>query len=256
MGTDKVIIAAMLNGYYELYGKEDFKTWQVLRSEPMFDLPDFMNSGFNFLGRMDLTIRIKSGKHKGVWCLENKSRGRIDNYRLEHVKIDPQLLGYLSASRQMLGELPRGVIWNVVRKPSIRQKKNQTLQQYRNELKQDYIDRPSFYYYRDFLPVPPKAVDNWESEVTNTLLDFELACEHPEDPDIWYKNPSMCYAFDRCPYLPLCTRGENARTLALFRAREDDKPAKGKKDGKGKETKKKSRQRVVRARRARQAGKH
>ena len=253
MATDRAVLTAMLNGYFEIYGKGDFKTWRVLRSEVIFNLPDFMNSGFGFTGRMDSIVRINKGKHKGIWVLENKTAGSLSNYHLEQAKIDPQLLGYVSAARHIVGEAPRGVIWNLIRKPSIRQKKNQTLQAFRRELQNDYVERPSFYYYRDYLPVSLKAVEAWESEVTNILLDFELACQQLKDPYIWYKNPGFCFHYGRCPYLSLCTRGETTRTLSLFRSRSDDE-LKVKTKNKG-TTKKKSREKTIKKRRQRQSGK-
>ncbi len=254
--TDRTILSAMLNGYYQVYGKEDFKKWRILRGEIEFNLPDFLNSGFDFNGRMDSALKIATGPHRGTWCLENKTASQISNYQLEQVKIDPQILGYVSACGHILGKKPRGVIWNVIRKPSIRQKKAQTLTAYRKELEQDYIDRPSFYYNREYLFVPTKAVEEWEEEITNVLLDFELACQQPEDKHIWYKNPSMCTMYGRCAYLSLCSRGEKIQTLSMFRihTRDEETEKKGNKDGKRKTEKK--RKEIIDKRKTRQTRKH
>ena len=239
METDRTIITAMLHGYFEVYGKKDFTQWQFLRSEKEFVLKDFMNTGFDFVGRMDGVLKIKKGRKAGIWCLENKSTSNLTNYRLEQVKIDPQILGYMSAIRHLLGKCPKGVILNVIRKPSIRQKKTQTLKDYRKELMQDYLDRPSFYYNREYLYVGLKAVEAWEEETTNILLDYELACQQLDDKHFWYKNPSMCTQYGRCPYLSLCSRGESTRTLSMFRLQSDDE----------KKTPKKVKSRVVKKKR-------
>ena len=65
--TDRTILSAMLNGYYEVYGKEDFKQWKILNTEKEFNLKDFLNSGFDFNGRMDSGVKIAAGLKKGLW---------------------------------------------------------------------------------------------------------------------------------------------------------------------------------------------
>jgi len=259
MLTDKAKITGMLKGYEKQYGEEDFKLWKVVRSEITFKLPDFLNSGFDFTGRMDGAIQIDTGRHKGLWCLENKSASSIEPYQYDRAKIDTQLLGYICAATHILGQKPRGVIWNVVRKPSIRQKQHQTIEDYRRELIADYQDRPGFYFYRDFLPVSVTAMQQWEAEISNILLDFELACENLEDKSFWYKNPNQCTRFGRCPYLSLCTRGETRKTLMYFRIKsiEEDDIMKGKKHGKTakrKREKEEARAAIIKSRRKRRVG--
>lgn len=211
------MMMGMLLGYWDKFGKKDLKRWNFIAHEQKFRLPNFLNTCIDFVGIIDGIVEIKSGPNKGLWILEHKTTKDLAYYTLEGIKKSNQALSYIHAATELIGKKPRGIIWNAVRKPSKRQKKNQTPEEFAQELREDYQARPSFYFYRDEIKINKSTISLWLSEITQVLADMELCYTNPDLTDLWYKNTSICDMYGGCEFMALCNRGEKRSTLALYR---------------------------------------
>ncbi len=211
------MLNGMLFGYIDRYGKKDLKTWKWLATEKQFEILNFMGSGISFTGRIDGVIEILRGSNKGIWIVEHKTTKDLSYFSVESIKNSLQTLGYIKAAKEIYGIEPKGIIWNAVRKPSKRLKKNQTNKEYCDEIREDYEARPDFYFYREQLIIPKKSIRAWESEIAMVFLDLAFCFENPDDLDIWYKNTSVCDMYGGCEFCALCNRGEKRSSLALYR---------------------------------------
>jgi len=63
-----------------------------------------------------------------------------------------QVLQYVEGARR-LGHGPRCVIYDVARKPTIRVKQSETIEQYADRLAADTLERPDFYFARREVPI-------------------------------------------------------------------------------------------------------
>jgi len=218
--VQEAMLTGMMKGYYEVHKEKDFKKWKFIRNELPFDIEDFMNTGLNFTGRLDGVIKINTKSDKGIWILEHKTTKDLRYHSIEGVRMSNQALGYMAAATHLLGEKPRGIIWNVVRKPSIRQKKNQSLKEYCEELVDDYQARPDFYFLRHYVNIKQSHIDQWAEEMTQAALDLHFCLENPTLLQLWYKNTNACANYGGCDYFPLCARGEKRSTLTFYETKE------------------------------------
>lgn len=217
MTTTRAMLEGMLLGYIERFGNADLKAWKFLKAEHEFSISQFLGSSVDFTGRIDGIVEIAKGGCKGTWILEHKTTRDLSYYSVETVKNAMQTLAYCAVLPEVLGIKPKGIIWNAVRKPSKRLKQGQTTEDYAAEIRQDYIDRPDFYYFRQPVFIPSEKIRIWETEMTLILQDLELCLKHKDDMTFWYKNTNQCTAYGGCAFIPLCFRGIRRSTLAMYR---------------------------------------
>jgi hypothetical protein len=207
----------MLLGYTKAH-KEDLKNWDWLDVEMEFEIPNIFGLGILFHGFIDGVIYIDKGPMKGLWIVEHKSTRDLNFFTLETVKDSFQALCYIWAYYTLTGDKPKGIIWNAVRKPSKRLKKNQTTEDFCQELKEDYVARPDFYFFREQPFIPLSTIMNWEEQFKRIMADVAICFNSPQNLSLWYKNTSMCRQYGGCEFAPLCQRGEKRSTLALYRS--------------------------------------
>lgn len=217
IAMNRAMLLGMFAGYVDKYKKKDLREWKFLEREHHFTLPNIFGSGIDFTGIIDGVVEIKTGKNKGIWVLEHKTTKDLSYYTVESIKKSIQTLGYIYAVRKLFDIKPKGIIWNAVRKPSKRLKKNQTVEEYCTEIREDYIARPAFYFLREQLRINKSAIDEWIAEATHQLADLELCYDNKDTKEIWYKNTNLCDMYGGCEFTPLCFRGEKRSTLMLFR---------------------------------------
>lgn len=182
---------------------EDVKNRTPLLQEETFDVPYKLPSGrtVRLRGKWDSVDLIG----KKVWLQENKTKGDIDQQRMQtQLSFDLQTMMYLIAletdRQDCMGRLAAiedistparspiaGVRYNVIRRPlaggkgSIRQKKNQSLEDYYKELK-DVIQgaigpewgmQPGdhFFFQRWNVEVTPEDIDKFKAQFFNPILE-------------------------------------------------------------------------------------
>ncbi len=209
-------LKGMFLGYLERYGKKDLKIWKWRKGEHEFTIDKFLGTSLTFQGIIDGVIEIKKGKTKGLWVIEHKTTKDLSYTTVDSIKVSNQTLGYIYAVQKLLGVKPKGIIWNAIRKPSKRLKKNQTINEYCTELEEDYIARPDFYFFRQQLFINKSAIATWLEEKEQVALDMGFCYDNPEEKKIWYKNTDICGMYGGCEFAPLCFRGEKRSTLLLY----------------------------------------
>ena len=217
IAINRAMLTGMLGGYMQVYGKKDMKVWKFLRREAKIVIPRIFGSGLDFIGIIDGIVEIRTGTNKGIWILEHKTTKDLSYYSVEGIKKAIQTMAYIYGTRMILKLKPKGIIWNAVRKPSKRLKKNQTIPEYCEEIEDDYIARPAFYFYRQMLRINRSAIDEWVEEATHQIMDLEVCYTNKDNKSIWYKNTSLCDMYGGCEFAPLCYRGDKRSTLSLFR---------------------------------------
>ena len=213
----RAMLTGMLLGYIEKFGKKDLTTWKWKEAESEFELPNFFNTGITFRGTIDGIIEIPKGPNKGLWVVEHKTTKDLAYYTVEGIKQNIQTLAYLHAARQLFKIQLKGIIWNAVRKPSKRLKKQQTIEDYCKEIKEDYLARPDFYFYRQQLIINSANVEAWTKDVKHIMHDMECCFNHSTSLPHWYKNTAVCDMFGGCEFIPICTRGERRSTMLLYK---------------------------------------
>jgi len=209
--TNKAIVQAMLEGYFSLYGTD----WEgEFQPELQFEVPIInpktgaQSKTFKLAGKVDGLLKDRGGKY---WLVEFKTAGTIDKSYIDKLMLDAQMTAYIYGLQRQLDIKISGVIYRVLRKPSIRQTKKETLEQFLNRLVEDYKSRPEFYFVQEQLYRTQEDLDEFEQELWDITQDL-LKCRKD---NLWYKNTSRCKDWGKCQYIPLCAKYEDAEELFI-----------------------------------------
>ena len=210
-----VTVRALLEGYFKHY-----EPFAEHKPEYQFMLPMLGGRGKSNImaiaGKVDDLVRI-DGRW---WIVEYKTASRLDASYFDRLYVDSQITMYMSAMER-LGYNPAGVIYRVIRKPSIRRTQKETLEAFLERLRKDIEDRPEFYFierqlYRD----------------KNDLREFEhtLYTEARLERDMkrkgnYFRHTTACSLYGACEYLPICMK-EAGALEALYEHREPNEELK------------------------------
>lgn len=200
----KATVIAMLTGYFE-----QFPAFEEHSPELEFSLPMISRTGRRsrsqiIAGKIDDIVRMPDGD----WVIEYKTASRLDGAYFDRLYVDDQITMYCYAAKRM-GFNPVGVIYRVIRKPTIRQRNNESIPQYIDRLIQDYRSRPEYYFHERKLYRPQSVLKAFEADLYDKVRTFN----RDKRNDLNYKNTSHCSNYGGCPYLPLCCGFAGAESM-------------------------------------------
>lgn len=118
-------------------------------------------------GRIDEVIE-KNGE---IWLQENKTKGRIDlSFLADTIPENIQVMFYAVAAELKYGRPIKGVIYNVIRKPGQRQRKNESDEDFVTRIGKEIEENPSYYFYRLQYAFPPGSIEKWKREELFPIL--------------------------------------------------------------------------------------
>lgn len=195
--------ATIFNVYCDVY-KKDFKMlWESVESQ--FDIwweTDHGNS-FRLRGMRDGLFR----RTKNYWLFETKTKSRIDDESLmAKVAFDFQSLFYLHTLRLELDaegdDTPcAGVLYNVVRNPSLRLTGAETKEQHLRRMEADARSKPEHYFIRYEAQFSEETQRKFREELELKLLEFEAWCNGNLPT---YKRENACSGLWNCEFLQAC----------------------------------------------------
>ena len=154
------------------------------------------------------------GKHKLIGRVD----GMTDDGRLvEHktTSLDPSEFEFnLQWDEQILAYMAmtgtREVCYTVCRKPTIRQK--------RGESDEEFFDRMVAWYDEDTdQKIALFYIDRTDEEVEQFLKEFEKTVDDMENPTCLYKNTLHCHTWGRtCEYAPVCLHYDPSQEYVGF----------------------------------------
>jgi len=206
MKRDEAVLRAMVDGALRLW-----TTWPA-RREVEFSLP-LRNPATG----APSTRHVFSGVFDGLWedldgrpvLLEMKTTSRLDADYLRRLDLDPQISAYCHAASALLETPVREVVYRVVRKPSIRQRKTESVEGYAERVAADYLERPDFYLAEEVVRRSEEELDRWWHEaweIHRRVLRLEAG-------EMSVRNTQHCLDFGRCAYFDLCRGVTNAEAF-------------------------------------------
>ena len=216
----------MLPLYFDYWSK-DFKQKEWMSLEEKFTLPLLITSrdgekvAVPARGKKDGTFKTS----RGVWLFETKFKAQISEEGIaETLSFETQVMLYLlqtwKSGKQFI--LPKGCLYNIVRRASLRRKVKETIPEFAARVKKDVEKRPDFYFIRMESPLALQDMKNFEREIIRLVGDMW---------DWWsglaphYKNTYACIGkLGKCQYLPVCSRGDFgtlAKRKVVFKELED-----------------------------------
>ena len=102
---------------------------------------------------------------------ETKTKGQINQTAIrDQLKADLQTLIYVTTAMIEFGEMPKKVMYNVVRRPQLKRKQNEGLNDFLKRIKADVIKRPKFYFMRWNVDLLKSDIINFRKETLDKLL--------------------------------------------------------------------------------------
>lgn len=127
--------------------------------------------------------------HKGkTWLLETKTKALVDEEGIADIlQVNFQVWLYLYSIFLETHDLPKGVLYNVIRRPGLRQGVKEDTFQFMHRVQDDIEKRPDHYFIR------------WQMDVTKKeLMHWVRAVLHPTLQDLcnWYDGSAPHYMND------------------------------------------------------------
>ena len=187
--NEDVMIQGMVNGFIRYFANSKYK---IVETEKVFDKPH--TDQCHRCGKIDAKLHDESGQlFLGEW----KSCSKLTD-TITKVRCSNQGNHYLWAYED---EKPKGVIYRIVRKSLLRQKKEESLGAFRQRILDDYRARPVDNFYEEVYWFDKAKLDRWKHE-------FDLINHRVESmikDESWYRNCGSCSNYGKlCGYHPIC----------------------------------------------------
>jgi len=205
-----VTVRALLESYFDLY-----PPFAEHKPEFQFELPMLTKTGckstvMSIAGKLDDLVKINGQ----WWIVEYKTASRLDSSYFDRLYVDSQITMYMSAMTRM-GYDPVGVIYRVIRKPTLRRGQKETLEEFLERLRNDIRNRPDFYFMERKLYRSKGDL----KEFHNTLYQEARLEKNMAKRGEAFKHTTSCSMYGACEYLPICM-GEEGAMEALYEHRE------------------------------------
>jgi ribosomal protein S14 len=188
-------IAAVIVPHYKKAWQDEDRGMKKHSSEEVFMLDHKCSSANKIIplrGRFD-SIFIRNGK---LWLQENKTKSRIDDDKISmSLPYDLQTMLYCYAMT-LKYEMPiGGVLYNVIRKPELKQGVKETDFEFLTRINEDIATRPEHYFKRYSLELSIVDVRRFVDTILDPLLGqvclwWESIKENPFNPWISRGEPN------------------------------------------------------------------
>lgn len=199
-------LTGLLTGYYECYDHDPIKE---LQPEREFLFPLAGSRTFDIAGKIDGLGIHEDGR---PLLLEHKTT--IDSVEpnsdyWSRLRCNSQIMQYCHAARTC-GTPVELILYDVTRKPSIRQRANETVEEYGARLTADTLKRPEFYFARREVGVLDQDIEEFviqRLELSRLILALRRASRSTAKPyQAWHRNCSSMTC-NYCPYSGPCLQG-------------------------------------------------
>lgn len=166
---------------------------------------------FDLLGYADGVIDV--GDH--LELIENKLIGQLTEQGIKRLKLDRQISLACYGLWRATGKPVRVVHYRMTRKPSIKQRQGERIDEFVDRLEADYADpdRQAFYGHAESLF---RGTDD-QLRVEQELWEWARQLRVQRRQRLFPRNTSACLDFGGCEFLPLCLGDPDAN--ALYRER-------------------------------------
>jgi hypothetical protein len=161
---------------------------------------------------------IDASYHEGSssrpWLFESKSKSRIgetgESNLTDILPHEMQVGIYLLILQIMYkGTVPAGLMYNIVRRPTVKPKKGEDMHTFAQRIIKDVQKRPEYYFLRLRMTVDKQDLFRRQQELEDVVSDFMLWWKGESGH---YKNSDYCEnKYGTCMFLPMCGHGDRSR---------------------------------------------
>lgn len=202
---------ALLAHYYQIYESDFFDlNWLALEQE--FEIP--YNHFGNGYEHSEVTFPVR-GKIDGIfedtngdlWIVDHKTKGKIDDPTIvQKLGVDLQTNLYVWAVRRLYGRDVKGVVYNLIKRPQLRQGVRESNKEFIERTAADIAARPREYFSRISTVYSQEDTLRFEVELSQIISAF-VDWYYGYGPH--YRNSGSCVqGFWPCEFLRYCGDGE------------------------------------------------
>jgi hypothetical protein len=147
----------------------------------------------------------------GGWLelIENKLTSGITALNVRRVPLDRQVALARYGLWRATGKEVRRTRYRWIRKPSIKQRQNESVDAFIERLSADYEERPDFYSVEEQSFNDPADMLRVEAELWSWAQQLRDARRR----GFWDRNTSHCHDYGGCQFIPVCAGEEDAMAL-------------------------------------------
>ena len=153
----------------------------------------------------DMVVRLSDG----LWLVEYKTASQLGNDYIAKLDIDNQVSSYITYLEKELNEPIRGIIYRVLKKPSIRLKKTETPTQFLERLESLFAEQSEDYLIEYRFRRSRDEINEFKSDLWNQT-QYILAAHRKKT---WPRNTQSCVMYGRCEYFPICKKQAGAELM-------------------------------------------
>ncbi len=221
------------------YWKKDFKQMEWVSLEKKFKAPLSLNGSDPANRRLigphgvepEIIIPIRGKRDgefkmgKGLWLFETKFKSMVNEGDIvETLAFETQVMLYMWSLWMEYKKrvVPKGVMYNIVRRTSMRQGKSESIVKFANRVAEDIDKRPEFYFFRMESATTVQELEQFEKELIQTVTDMYMWWKGIAPH---YRNTYSCLGkYGKCTMLPVCAREDYSGLIkreAMFKELED-----------------------------------
>jgi hypothetical protein len=207
-----ILLEALMPLYFRYWGKDFQFIWNRVESEFKVPIEIEHPSGKiikTFIrGKMDGSFRRRTTGRPSLFETKTKAylgeRGEGDLADILPHELQANI--YLIHLWWLEKVLPEGLLYNIIRRPGLRQKKKESVVKFARRVAEDVRKRPEYYFVRIQMLVTKKDLERNELELRDLVSDFILWWNGLAGH---YKNSDYCQnKYGTCANLPICARGD------------------------------------------------
>lgn len=191
-----LVCEATMPFYFE-YWHKDIKNMKWEKIEGNFATPFTLPDGRKTILRGAMDGVYVNPKR---WLFETKTKSRLDEEALvQYLPFELQVNFYIMNLILQGGEIPRGVLYNVIRRTGMKQGKKENIRQFAKRISEDIIEHPDHYFKRMEVSISRDELEFFRQEVTGMITDFYNWFEGKVPH---YRHTGHCETkYGRCEYL-------------------------------------------------------
>tara|TARA_B100001142_G_scaffold330173_1_gene396757 strand:- start:592 stop:1497 length:906 start_codon:yes stop_codon:yes gene_type:complete len=209
--SSAVVLNAALEVWHTKFYRKDKEKFEIVEMEKKHENLPIRNpktnrkTQFVFSFIPDMVVRFEGG----LWLVEYKTATQTGNSFFHKLEMDFQVSAYVGYLQQIYKEPIQGVIYRVLKKPSIRLKKNETRHLFYKRLIELYKEKQSEYLIEYIFRRNQAEIDAYKMDLFKTSKLIKQAIKD----DCFPRNSHACQLFGKCSYWDLCMGVENSEML-------------------------------------------
>lgn len=205
----KIVLNAMLHGYYDgFYSQDMCNGMKIIELEKAYTLPirnpktKMPSRTYNFKLIADAVFKDLEGR---LWLVEYKTTSRLGDTYFDRLAVDHQITGNLAYLETVYKQPFEGVIYRIMKKPSIRQKQSESQEAFYERLQGVFVAEYDNYFIELVLTRTPDEINEFRQALWMVQKDIIGSIKNK-----WfYQNTTAC-SINNCSYLELCAKKPSA----------------------------------------------